>query len=248
MPTFNSPTSRREADQAPGIVCRDTTAMILAGGLGTRLRAAVPGRQKVIVPVAGRPFLLRLLDQLHEVGVRKVVICTGYQAGQVVEALGERYRSMRLVYSEESEPLGTAGALRQALPHLDSEPVLVLNGDSFCELDFPALLAARDAPATIVVREVPDTTQGGRVEFEADGVVTRFAEKEAERSRGWISAGIYLLRREVIERIPTDRAVSIEREVFPLWVGRGLRVFRASGRFLDIGTPDSYIAAQGLFS
>jgi NDP-sugar pyrophosphorylase family protein len=223
------------------------TAAILAGGQGTRLRAVVADRQKVVAPVAGRPFLYRLLDQLADAGISKVVLCTGFQARQVEEMLGNTYRDMRLHYSVEAEPLGTAGALRQALPALDTEPVLVLNGDSFCETNLPAMLSAHRGPATIVVREVPDTTQSGRVEFDADGVVTSFIEKGAVAGPGWLSGGIYLLGREVLSAIPTGRAVSIEKEAFPAWVGRGLRAFPTRGRFLDIGTPETYSVAQQFF-
>ncbi len=226
---------------------KHVTAAILAGGQGTRLRAVVADRQKVVAPVAGRPFLYRLLDQLADAGVRRIIICTGYQSGQVSDAFGETYRDIELRYSAEAEPLGTAGALRQALPLLDSDPILALNGDSFCETELPSLLAAHQSQATIVVREVPDTTQSGRVEFDTTGAVTSFIEKGQTTGSGWISAGVYLLNLEVLASVPVGRAVSIEREVFPVLVGRGLRVFRTDGRFLDIGTPESYANAQRYF-
>ena len=223
------------------------TAAILAGGQGTRLRTVVADRQKVVAPVAGRPFLYRLLDQLADAGVRQIVVCTGYQARQVADTLGQTYRDMELRYSAENEPLGTAGAIRLALPLFGSYPILALNGDSFCETDLPALIAAHQTPATIVVREVADTTQSGRVDFDATGAVTSFIEKGQATGSGWLSAGIYLLNREVLASIPAGRAVSIERETFPDWVGRGLCVFRTGGRFLDIGTPAMYANAQRFF-
>lgn len=217
----------------------DLTAAILVGGQGTRLRTVLPGQQKVVAPVAGQPFLCRLLDQLVAAGIQRVVLCTGYQSEQV-ERLGATYRGMALRYSVEPEPLGTAGALRFA--QLDA-PVLAMNGDSFCEVDLRALTE----PNTIVVREIPDTSASGRVEFDANNIVTCFTEK-GQAGPGWISAGIYLLNREFLESIPTGRAVSIERETFPAWVDRGLRVFPTTGRFLDIGTPESYAAAQRFFT
>lgn len=224
------------------------TTAILAGGFGTRLRTVLTDCQKVVAPVGGHPFLYRLLDQLADAGVCKVVLCTGYQAGQVAETLGQTYRDMQLHYSAEPEPLGTAGALRRALPHLNSDPVLVLNGDSFCETDLLAMFKAHHPPATIVVREVANTTQSGRVEFDDNDIVTSFAEKCATAGPGWLSAGIYLLGHEVLESIPVERAISIEREIFPAWVGCGLKVFRTHGRFLDIGTPETYTAAQRFFT
>jgi NDP-sugar pyrophosphorylase family protein len=221
--------------------------VILAGGFGTRLQTAVPNRQKVVAPVGGRPFLYRVLDQLADAGVRKVVLCTGFRAVQVAEAFGELYRGMRLYYSAEATPLGTAGALRQALPMLDTDPVLVLNGDSYCAADLPVMMVAHHGSATIVVREVDDAAQSGRVDFDATGAVTNFVEKGAS-GRGWINAGIYCLGREILESIPGDRAVSLEREIFPVWAGRGLQVFRTEEKFIDIGTPDAYVAAQRFFS
>ena len=116
----------------------DVTAAILAGGLGTRLRPAVADRPKVLAPVGGRPYLTYLLDQLAGAGVREVVLLTGYAADEVRDALGDRYGRMRLRYSVEPAPLGTAGALRLALPLLAAPAVLLLNGDSYCDADLGA--------------------------------------------------------------------------------------------------------------
>lgn len=227
------------------------TAAILAGGQGTRLRAAVADRQKVVASVAGRPFLMRLLDQLADAGLRRVVICTGYKAGQVAEMAGNEYRGMSLRYSPEPGPLGTAGALRLALSLLDSDPVLAMNGDSFCETDLAVFWQThheRNANSSIVVREVADTSQSGRVSFDKSGAIGSFVEKGVSAGPGWINAGIYLLGRALLEEIPAERPVSLERETFPAWIGRGLYAFPTAGKFLDIGTPESYAAAQKMFT
>ena len=113
----------------------ETTAVILAGGLGTRLREVVADRPKVLAEVNGRPFLACLLDRLVDAGILKVVLCTGYMAELVRETCGNSYRGTELLYSREESPLGTGGALRLALPLIDSDPVLVMNGDSFCDAD-----------------------------------------------------------------------------------------------------------------
>jgi len=226
------------------------TAAILVGGLGTRLRPVLADKQKVIAPVAGRPFLYRLLDQLADAGLRRVVLCTGYKAAEVASTVGPAYRNLSITYSPEPQPLGTAGALRNALPLLDTDPVLALNGDSFCEIDlgpFQDVHAARRANASLAVREVEDTSRSGRVSFDERGSVTSFIEKDGATGHGWINGGIYLLSRAVLQSIPAGRAVSIERETFPAWVGRGLYAFPTTGKFLDIGTPPAYFAAQKLF-
>lgn len=227
------------------------TAAILAGGLGTRLRTVVTDRQKVVASVAGRPFLMRLLDQLADAGLRRVVICTGYKAEQVAEMAGSGYRGMTLRYSPEPSPLGTSGALRNALTLLDSDPVLAMNGDSFCETDLAAFWRShheRNATSSLVVREVADTSRSGRVGFDANGAVTSFVEKGASAGPGWINAGIYLLGQALLKGIPAERPVSLERETFPVWIGRGLYAFPTTGKFLDIGTPESYAAAQKMFT
>ena len=208
------------------------TGVVLAGGLGTRLRSVIADRPKVLAEVAGRPFLAHLLDQLAEAGLRSAVLCTGYKAEAVAAQFGTSYRGMGLTYSQETSPLGTAGALRQARPYLRSDPVLVLNGDSYCAADVEAFWAWHEqgpGVASLLLTEVADTGRYGRVELDDRGEVLAFHEKAAVSGPGWINAGMYLLGRELLESIQAGRPVSLEREVFPGWVGRGLRGYRAHG-------------------
>lgn len=227
------------------------TAAILAGGLGTRLRSIVADRPKVLAEVRGRPFLAYLLDQVATAGVKTAVLCTGYLGEQVRETFGDTYRSLCLFYSQESSPLGTAGALRLALPLFKSDTVLVMNGDSFCETNLGALWTwhcAREAAATLRLIEVVDTKRYGRVQVDADGRVFGFGEKDGTSAPGWINAGIYLLKRHLLQAIPTSGAVSLEREIFPTWISRGLYGYQSAGRFLDIGTPEAYATTEQFFA
>ena len=228
----------------------DIPAFILAGGLGTRLRSVVSDAPKVMATVRERPFIYHLLDQLADSGVRNVVLGTGYMAEHVEEVLGESYRGMRLRFSREQEPLGTGGALRLALPKLDGDPVLVLNGDSFCGADLEAMhrshLAAA-APGTMLLVHVDDARRFGGVRTDADDRIVRFDEKDPEAGAAWINAGIYLLSRELVAGIPTGRAVSLERECFPAWLAGGLHGHRTDAPLIDIGTPESYAAADSFF-
>jgi D-glycero-alpha-D-manno-heptose 1-phosphate guanylyltransferase len=232
------------------------TAFVLAGGFGTRLRAAVPDQQKVVAPVGGRPVLTRILDQLARAGVGRAVLGVGYLADQVRDLLGQAYDGMALAYSEEPEPLGTAGALRHARGLLDGDPVLVLNGDSYVEANHAAFLAwhrARRAAASLLLARVPDPARYGTVEADPSGRVTAFREKATGTSGGpaaaaWISAGVYLLGRAVIDELPARVPLSLERDVFPTLVGAGLSAYRGGGRFIDIGTPESYTEAQDFFA
>jgi D-glycero-alpha-D-manno-heptose 1-phosphate guanylyltransferase len=223
---------------------------ILAGGLGTRLRAAIGERPKVVAEVNGRPFLAHLLDQVARFGFRDVILCVGWQADAVEAALGASHGPLRLRYSREPEPLGTAGALRLALPLLAGPEVMVLNGDSFCDADLAAAWAwhrAQHAPATLVLVEMADTSRYGRVEVAPSGAICRFVEKQDGGTKGWINAGIYLLARNRIESIAPGRALSLERDVLPGWVDAGLMGHCVQARFIDIGTPQSYSAASRFF-
>jgi D-glycero-alpha-D-manno-heptose 1-phosphate guanylyltransferase len=221
------------------------TAAVLAGGLGTRLRPAVGDRPKALARVAERPFIAFLLDQLEAAGVSDTVLLTGHRAGQVRDELGDRHGSMRLRYSREAEPLGTAGAVRLALPMIDADTLLVLNGDSFCDADLDAFARSHDPQrCSLLLARVEDAGRFGRVDVDEDGTVLGFAEKGGTAGPAWINAGVYLLPRSIVEMIPADRAVSLEREVFPRLVREGqLRGFRQGGAFIDIGTPDSYAMA-----
>ena len=238
------------ADATPDTAATMPPACVLAGGLGLRLRPAVADRPKPLAEVAGRPFLCRVLDQLAAAGVGRVVLCTGYGSSMVEERLGRRYAGMELAHSVESEPLGTAGALRLALARVDAPRVLALNGDSYCEVDLAAFAAdhhTSGARASMVVAELPDTRHCGRVAVDGEGWIRSYEEKGATAGRGLVNAGVYLLERAVLEAIPPGRAVSIERETFPSLVGAGLRAFRTTGRLLDIGTPESLAGAAAFF-
>ncbi len=228
----------------------DITAVILAGGLGTRLQTVVPDQPKVLAQVQGRPFITYLLDQLADAGSKRVVLSTGYRADQIEEALGHSYAKMSLLYSKEDQPLGTAGGLRLALPFLQSDPVLVLNGDSICRADLQEMWrwhVSKKAAATIMLAKVPDVQRYGQVQLDDNDSVIRFEEKGSVSGPGWINAGIYLLPVSMIEKIPAEHFVSLERDIFPKWIGQGFSGFVTNGSFLDIGTPESYRAASEFF-
>ena len=228
----------------------DLTAAILVGGFGTRLRPVVADRPKVLAEVRGRPFLAYLLDQVAAAGLRSVVLCTGYMGDQVQAMFGDTYNNLHLAYSQEASPLGTAGALRLALPLFMSDPILIMNGDSFCETDLQAFWTwhcARHADGTLLLNKTLDTKRYGRVRVNTEGIILSFDEKSDDGRPGWINAGIYWLSRRLLLTIPLDRAVSLEQEMFPTWIGQGLYGYRSSGRFLDIGTPETYTTTEQFF-
>lgn len=227
----------------------DTQVCILAGGLGTRLRAAVPDKPKVLAPVGERAFLDYLVAYLFRQGFRRMVFLLGHMHQAVEQYLLERIvperPDLRVEFSVEPQPLGTAGAVKLAEGLLD-EQFCLINGDSYLEFRAAELLEAHrrsGAQATIAVRQVEDAARYGSVDVGQDGWVRGFREKDASAGRGLINAGAYVLNRSVIEAIPAGRAVSIEKEVFPGLLRAGKRVASCrqdGGLFIDIGTPESY--------
>lgn len=225
-----------------------TTAVILAGGLGTRLRSVVADRPKVLATVGGRPFLSHLLDQIGSAGIRSAVLCTGYLGEQIQELYGNSYNDIELVYSQEAEPLGTGGALRLAHSRIQSSSILVLNGDSFCDADLLDLWDwhhVHPAHVSVVTAQVPDARSFGRIDIDANDRITRFREKSSEPVPGKINAGIYLMHAAILGRIPCDRPVSLEQELFPKWVSAGgVYSYPTGAPFIDIGTPDRFALAE----
>lgn len=226
-------------------------AVILAGGLGTRLRPVVSDRPKVMAAVRGKPFLSYLLDWLEEQGLRKVMLCTGYLGDRIESFYGSGYGRLSLSYCREDEPRGTAGALALAMPRLDGARLLVLNGDSFCDLDLDEFLGwhlRQKAEASLVTVYRPDSGRYGTVVFDSSGQVKEFGEKSRPGMAGWINGGIYLFQRRILKGLVSTGPLSIEYDLLPSLVGKKLYAFQAGGRFIDIGTPEDYLGASKFFS
>ena len=227
----------------------NVTAVVLAGGAGTRLRAVVADRPKPLAIVAGRPFLEYVLDQISTIEPARIVICTGYGADQVREATGPSWRGIEVAYSQENSALGTGGALANAAPLLDTDTILAMNGDSYCDTPIGPFLkshCARYSEATLMLARVPDVARYGAVTLDSDDRVTGFREK-GQAAEGWINAGVYLLSRDRMASIPGGRTVSLEHEMFPQWIESGLYGYRCDARFIDIGIPEDFRAAQEFF-
>lgn len=226
-------------------------AVLLVGGAGTRLRSMVADRPKPMADVGGRPFLEWLLVALRRQGVRRFIMCTGHMAEAVEAHFGDGHEwDAEIRCSRDPFPLGTGGAIRNALAQARSDRLLVLNGDSFSGVDVARLAQAhklRRAKASLWVVPMEDCRRYGTVEIGDDGAVRAFREKSPELRSGLINAGAYLIDREAVETIPAGAAVSVEKDVFPGWVGRGLYAVTGGGPFLDIGTPESYAAAAEFF-
>lgn len=226
-------------------------AIVLAGGFGTRLAHVVSDVCKPMAPVAGRPFLRFIMDQLAAAGFDRVVVADGYRREQIEGFFGPTYRGMSIDYSPEETPLLTGGAVKRALNSCQSDWVFVLNGDTWLDVDFSAMEAAAcDAPegvsAVIAVKRMRDFERYGTVDVGADGNLTAFHEKRP-CEEGLINAGVYLLRRDALNNMPEK--FSLESDYFERVVGEGaLRAVECPGGFIDIGVPEDYELAQTMLA
>ncbi len=241
-------------------------AVILVGGEGTRLRPLTSTIPKPVVPLVDRPFIAFMIEWLRRHGIEDVIMSCGFLATSVRNVLGDGSAlGIRLRYVEEPDPRGTAGALKFAESMLE-ERFLLLNGDVLTDIDLTAQIAQHErtgARATLALVPVEDPTAYGLVHLTQDNAVSDFVEKPGSdhleaaagrrpASRGGresgphtyanlISAGAYVLEREILELVPAERNVSIEREVWPLLIGAGLYGFPSESYWLDIGTPERYL-------
>jgi len=229
---------------------QNITAMILAGGMGIRLRSIIK-TQKVIAAINDKPFICFLLDQLFENGFNNVIICTGYQSDQVEKIIGNANSHLHIAISKEDIPLGTAGAARKALDRTNSENLLIMNGDSFCDVnlrDFYGSYLKNYYTISIVVTKMNDVSRYGHIEIDKQNRIIQFVEKSPTKKSGWISAGIYLFKRRLLASLPLSKKLSFEFEVLPNWLTQGIFAYQHKGRFIDIGTPASLKEAQSFFS
>jgi NDP-sugar pyrophosphorylase family protein len=223
-------------------------AIILAGGLGTRLRSVTGDSPKSLASVAGRPFLEYVLAQLVANGIGRAVVCTGFMSN-VLEAHfgnGDSF-GIELAWSVEDEPRGTGGALKLAEPALVGNRWLLTNGDSLFDISLRALIdehAAHPAQATLALARVANARRYGRVTLADDGTIAAFDEKADIDIPGLINSGLYIIERGLLAQIPADRPVSLEREVIAPLAGNGVRGVAFDGFFIDIGIPEDFERAQ----
>jgi mannose-1-phosphate guanylyltransferase len=223
-------------------------AIILCGGEGLRLRIVTSG-PKAMASVAGRPFLELLLRQLRRHGIQRVILAVGYQSDVIRSHFGERVFGLQLAYSIELIPLGTGGALRNAAHLIESDMVLVMNGDSYIDADLQALaIRHREsrADASVLVVPADERDDCGGVSLGSGNRLVAFKEKRKSPDARYMNAGVYILSREMFDDIPPGIQVSLEQEVFPRWLGEGRHVQAIvdPGACIDIGTPERYWSAQ----
>jgi NDP-sugar pyrophosphorylase family protein len=229
-------------------------ALILCGGLGTRLQSVVPGKQKVVAEVGNRPFLGILLDTIFSQGIKRAVLCVGHHKEQVME-YAEKERAVNpawgeIVFSEEDAPLGTGGAIKNAESKVTGKDFFVMNGDTLADVSLQEMYefhVRHKSVLTIAAAPVPDRADVGSIDREADGSIMGFRER-AETRAGLINAGTYIMTRDIFGAMPKV-PFSLETNFFPKIVAtNSCYAFVAGADVLDIGTPERYTTANKRFA
>lgn len=230
------------------------TPIILAGGKGTRLKAVINDRPKVLAPIAGRPFITYLLDFLDSNNFKQVIIAIGYMADLIIETLGYRYKNINIVYTREEMPLGTGGGLRLACGEVRTDDCLVLNGDSFavCNLEeYYNWFLSNNITAALYLTFLEDISRYGSVDFDQNYNILQFSEKNQTGS-GYINAGMYLFKKDLLLTMRENEQLSLENDFLPGLINKNFKAFyneaKGLNKFIDIGIPEAYNIAEDFFA
>ncbi len=225
----------------------DADVLILVGGQGKRLRQVVGDKPKPMADIKGRPFLDILINYVSGYGFRRIILCTGHMASLVREHYRKVTDGIEILFSEEKEPLGTGGAIKNAKALIRSNPFLVMNGDSFCAADLGSLVdfhKKMNALLSIVLTYSDTTEDYGSVTFNSSGRITSFSEKVPCAGKSSVNAGIYLMNKDIFSYMPRKKRFSLEYDMFPDIAGNRCYGFVTEMQLTDIGTPERYYAAQ----
>jgi len=226
-------------------------AIVLAGGLGTRLQTVLPGIPKCMAPVNGKPFLTYILDYLISQNINKVILSVGYRNDQIIKYFGDNYLSITIKYAIENEPLGTGGTVKFAFDHCIQDQVFVINGDTYFLPDMQLMEKQHiqsKADITIAVKHMPETARYGLVHTDVNGRITDFREKEPNSANGWINGGIYLVDRSIFDNFP-NKKFSLEKDIFRVSCSSfKIMAFQTEAEFLDMGIPEDYTKAQSMIA
>ena len=226
-------------------------AIILAGGFGTRLRPAISDLPKSMAGINGRPFLEYLLDKLIQSGTSHVILSVGYMHKLIITHFGSAYKSLRISYAIEDEPLGTGAGIKLALEQTQSDNILVVNGDTLFLLDlndFSDFHVNHKSSFSLALRQVDDTSRYGAVSIDNNGRIVGFAEKQTSGLPGYINAGVYLISKKYFLDFSLPEKFSLEKDFLEKeYVNEYFYGFTCSDYFIDIGIPEDYNRAQTEF-
>lgn len=221
--------------------------VILTGGLGLRLRNTISDRPKTMAPIHNKPFLDLLITYLASFGLHRFILCTGYMSEYIENYYSTTDNPYEIHISSETSPLGTGGAVKNAAPLVQSNPFLVLNGDSLCRVALESLYkfhTDKQALLSIVLVEHADYQSTGQVVMDDTCSIVAFAEKTSKLQSAYSSAGVYLFEQRVLDVIPAKIQCSLEYDIFPQLIGKQLYGFLTDAHLIDIGTAEQYELAK----
>ena len=219
----------------------DIDVVILCGGLGTRLSPFIKNQPKAMVEIGGRPFLDLLIEYISSSGYKRFILCTGHKSNYIENYYKNKNDSLEYVFSIEQNPLGTAGAVKNAEPLIKSNPFLCFNGDSFCAANLKNLLdfhVSSKLIASITVTSAQEQDDYGSVQLNENNEIIKFDEKNPSKNSRLVNAGIYVFDKEVFRHIPSGQSSSLEHDIFPRLIKKGVSGFHTHQPLFDIGTPE----------
>lgn len=229
----------------------DLDIVILCGGLGKRLRPLLMDKPKSMANFDGHAFLDLLLDSLFKQGFRKFILCIGYLGKYIKDYYKKSFYAPYIIFSEEKKPLGTGGAVKNAERYIKKNNFIVINGDTFCEVDMKSFLdfhlSQKKALVSMVVAYSDERDDCGYLKLDSSKMITAYAEKKSEGSKRYINAGIYIFNRKILSLIPPNQEYSLERSLFPSLVNNSLYGYFTKSKVLDIGTSERYQQAISYF-
>lgn len=228
------------------------TAIILAGGMGTRLKTIISDLPKPMAPIMNVPFLTYQLNYLKHFGIKKVIFSVGYLSEKIIAHYNQSFENISIEYSIEKNPLGTGGGIRMAMSNLNEDLVLILNGDSFFDLDleqFYNLHLEQKSEFSLALRYVNNSERYGNIEFNSSNQITSFIEKNQLNQSGYINAGVYILSKKLyLQNTKPNINFSIEKDFFEKQLNQLIiKGFEFKNYFIDIGIPEDYLKAQDDF-
>lgn len=219
--------------------------IILAGGFGTRLSQAVKDVPKPMAPIKGTPFLAYVLNYLSRFDVQKIILATGHKSEIIEKYFGNNYKGIDIIYSVEKKPLGTGGAMKEALRYCKNKNVVVLNGDTFFDVNLEKIMdfhRKENSRFTVAIKKMFNFSRYGTVEFEKNTIL-KFNEKKQTRE-GYINGGVYIIARTIFDDIKKE-VFSIEKDYMEKSANKGkIKCFKSDGYFIDIGIPEDYYKAN----
>ncbi|MBF0473098.1 MAG: NTP transferase domain-containing protein [Nitrospirae bacterium] len=221
--------------------------VILCGGIGSRLQAVVSDRPKPMAQMGDRSFLDILIIHAASYGYKRFILCTGYKQGFIRDYYQDKFRDLEIIISEESSPLGTAGAVKNAQSFIKSDVFFAMNGDSFCQLDYNDFMSFhknKNAFISIALVLKENISEYGRVLIDESSRIISFSEKINLEDIGLINGGVYIFNQRVFDHIPQMIQYSIEYDLFPKILDKVIYGYEKTGKFIDIGTPERYTQAK----